>query len=68
MANLGAIGEDGSVSAQSIATPSGGVSKITAATRIVLGLGAWLGVYSPSTAVPALFMFKVQRTTRVFRP
>lgn len=66
MANLGAHGADGSVSAASIAVPAGGASAISLAQRVVIALGAWLGIYTASNTVAAVFTFTPPASQRFF--
>lgn len=66
MANLGSVGMGGTVGAAGVGSPSGGASTISAATRVVLSLGTWLGIYTPSTTVPAQITFEVEPSQLIF--
>jgi len=50
MADLGAIATSAAVDVATDASPAGGVSGIGLATRVVLSLATWLGIYPPIAA------------------
>lgn len=66
MANLGAVGVRSSAGEAAVAAPTGGVTSINAGMRVVLMLGTWLGLYTPTNTVPAQILFRARRFKRVF--